>query len=323
MPVLRGKCEDDATGCCPGVQFYQSRRVFYNLLQRGQLNPGAQAWSQPTKISELLVGESDGNDPGQAVVTVHNVACVRELDPGGPPGIQPGGDLAGPSQQPPISTTHGSTPVPDLPCSELTVGRGTGTPQYRVTFRDGTRDGVVVYVDGGSVLSLPASQVEVEIMTSPTNFVLEPNKNTNVQTAVGLYVDAEASASISWSSRNGSAGAMGGMATFTQTQLIQDDGDPIGPTPGVILFERPPFAREVTIVPDSSLIDAGGFFFSADYVSGATRAMGAYPLGIVLGGMMTSERGILPAPVTHVRVTPLPGYTVGAPIHCVWQIGVR
>lgn len=299
--------------------------MFYNLLQRGTIDPGGQAWSQPTQVSELLVAESNCKDPAAAVVSLHSLACIRELFPGGPPGIQPGSDFTTQGLVPPIASTFAVAPVPDLDCTPLTVGR-YHAPQYRVKFRDATGDGVVVYVDGETVLSLPASEVKIEILTSSSQFVLSPNPKTPVQTAFGLYVDAVATASVSWASRNGAAAAPGGLATFTQTQLIQSDGDPIGPTPGVILFERPPFAKMVTLVWDASLQDASGVLFVAEFMMGATRTMGLLQLGVMVAGNTNQTRLLIPSPATHVRITPLAAALPGAltnPIHAVWQIGVR
>jgi len=304
------------------VEFYQSRRVFFNQLQRSAFDPAQDSWVQPSLLTDLLVAASDGTDPAVANVHLHGLACVRELVSGPGAFIQPGADLNTPGIFPPVATSTLVAPAPNLPCDALTVGRGVGLPQFKVTFRDGTADGISVFVDGSSVLSLPASHVTVELLTPATDFVLEPTPATPQVTVSGFYVDADASASVSWSSRNAVSAGPGGLATFTQTQMVQSDG--VDPQPATMLFERPPFAKQAVIVPDVGLVTAAAYLYLAQFVSGATRTIGLVGQGLILGGQFAEERATVPAATTHIRIIPQAvDAPVGSTISVVWLIGVR
>ena len=329
MSKLRSNCE--TPGCCPGVLFFSGLRVFYNLTTEPVAPGGVRQWAPVDLLTSLLVAESDGADPSFAYVSLHALTCVREND-GSVVGsaITIPNNLATPGLEPPGVTSRTVAPVLPLPCSPLTVGRGSASPQYRVEFRDGTTDGQVVWVDGSSTLVLPATHVKIQLVTPSNGFQnLTLAKNAGALDGSikvpgeGLFVESQASASVSWSSRTSGNGAPGGLNTWTQTQRVTFDGA-VPPVPNPMIFERPPFARRVSVIVGSGMVGGAAVLAAAQFLVGATFPFGFIPMGLIVasqhGGVPMID---IPNAATHIEVQPLVSDAgVGQPVSVVWEIGV-
>jgi hypothetical protein len=278
----RGTCESKN----PNDQWDQ-RRVVFNLN-----DAGGTPFAQPSVFTHLFEGVPDGGGPQKAIVTLHSIASVRSLPTPAPQII----DLFTPDLPPP--TANPSTVLPPL---VDTVQRG-GLPQYRVTFQDGSPAGAKLYCDGNCVLALPARKVSVDIMT-PT-LLGEQTRDPSQDVPAGLIVEAIAMASVAWAVDDGSSAPMGPVNYTQATHTVE----PVEP----IFFERPPFARRVTVIPPPTVGSLIVFVTSPTVVT-------ATPPPIA----NTRQRSQpVPAFATHVRVT-FPAATPASLITtCIWEIGV-
>lgn len=323
MSKLRGSCE--SPGCCPGVLFFGGVHVFYDLTVPPVAPAAIRQWAPVNERTSILVAESDSADPSFAFVSLHALTCVREND-GSVVGsfITIPNNLQTPGLVAPEVTSRTVAPVQPLACSALTVGRGPASPQYRVEFRDGTTDGQVIWVDGSSTLVLPATHVKIDLVTPSSVFVnLTLNPQTRQVAGEGLFVESQAAASVSWSSRTSGNGAPGGMNTWTQTQRVTVDAQ-VPAVPNPMIFERPPFARRVRIVVGTGMVGPASVLAAAQFLVGATFAFGFIPMGLIVaaqhGGMPLID---IPAAATHIEVQPLVSDAgVGQPVSVVWEVGV-
>ena len=315
MALRRGECGPTEEQPPGALQNYQERRIVFEALT----NTGKSV-AQPTVATLVTTGRNDRGDPAIANVTLHAIACVREIPVGGSQIVLPG-SLATEALTPPIAYDRFPLPPPLLPCDEITVGRGVSVPQWRVRFSDGTSDRQTVFVDGSTVLTLPADEVTIELLSPPLLLPPDPKGGETVLAEQGILVDAFANAVVEWGNRNSLPAAPSGMATWTNSQKTRTQGAPAAGVP--ILFERPPFARRVSIVADFLLYSGGAPVFVPEYVAGGTASLGVVPAGLVIAGVLTSEsRGDVPALCTHVRVSWPVAPVAGLFIHCVWEIGV-
>lgn len=284
----RGTCLPD--GCCPSTQQWRERRLIYSLTDV------AGAIEQPSVSSDILTARADGDDPGIAVVSLHSIASVRELTIAQVAGTE--NALRTAAQAIPIAESV--TPVVNPPVGPRNTGRGVATPQYRVTFKDGSTDLAVVYTDGNCILSHPAHEVTVEAVTQP--LIYNGIGALPATVPVGIIVDAIAAASVAWGEKEGDAAPFG-MTTWSQ--LIEAPG-------GVLaLFERPPFARRVLVIPP---IGVASLF---DFRSSPTNVIATPP---PIANTLQRPQDI-PGATTHVGVSL--GGAATVLVNCIWEIGVR
>lgn len=256
---------------------------------------GSPNFAPATTPTLLGTAAADGIDPGIAVVALHSIASVREFDaPSATPALS---KIRGASKIPPIGASF--SPAINQPVGARNTGRGVATPQYRVTFKDGTPDGAVVYSDGNCLLALPAAQVKVELITP---LLLAEGRVPGTLPA-GLIVDAIATASVAWGEKNGSSAPFG-MTTFSQ--IVPG----VGGTP--ILFERPPFARRVVVIPAR----AGGSYV---FTSSPSELLATPPAP----ANTVQQPQDVPAQATHVRFTLPNAAPAGSLVNVIWEIGVR
>lgn len=301
-----------------------------DLLEATRVPLGGIQWAQPSKYEDVLTKRAPGGDPSIANVVLHSVACVRELVGGPGVDIQLPQTLATEALAAPrVTSVDPLTPLtPPLPCDSFTVGRGSALPWYRVKFRDGTNDAQTLFVDGSCALALPAEQVEIDLAL-PENAIVRPPVGQDIPIPnSSLFADVFARASVSWSSRAALAGGPSGYATFTQRQLtLFNGGDP--DTPLTMYFERPPFAKEVCLLYDPSYTNVPppppGLALTARFVAGGTFGLEELGGGQILGGTLAmAVKTCVPLGATHVEVVPDPALaTPGAPVTCVWLIGVE
>lgn len=314
MPRLSDDCDASAAGS--GVQYYQRRRVAFSLEQTIAGPAGPLVVRAPfVQLAALLTGDNRRADPAWAHVSLHAVGSIRRNPGPGAMALPNESALITAAMQPPIAHVT-AAPAPPPAISPLVVGRGIAEPKYRVTFRDGT-EGAALYLDGNQTVSLPSSEVKVELLTTASGTLLDPPDGTTVGT--GLWSDSIAAASVSWTSRTSGSTAPDGMATYTQTASVQIDPE-LGPLP--ILFERPPYARQVAPIWGRGMTGAT-IFATADYMSGVNTPLGRIWLGLALGLPQPELRQTLPASCTHVRVLPTAAAPAGGLVSMVWLIGVR
>lgn len=318
MSTLRSDCPAE-DGAWTGSQAYGRKQLVYNLLDTSGV---ADIWAQPDTYVRLLAPQSPSNDPSVANVVLHSVACVREL-PGGAPGLVTVGSLATEALRGPIATiVDPAAPLtPPLARDQFTTGRGAGVPQFRIKFKDGSTDGQVVFVDGGCSLSLPGGEVEIDAFVSSRDLLINPAPNSTIVLR-GLFVEAFVEPSVSWSSREGVGGAPSGRATYTQTQLVTLNGG-VPPIPNTLYFERPPFARQVRVVPAVGQLAGGVSLLTSRFVSGGTFDLGTLASGLAIGAQysLSPADHTIPSATTHIEVIPRPGVAAGSPVSVVWGIG--
>lgn len=317
MGELTADDECATGGCCPGALSFNQARVIYRT-ERGF----PALLSIPTTLSPLLVRRAPSGDPSIANVALHAIVCRRVIAASGVPVPS---SLNEPAAPPPIGRSLAAADYAD--CNDFTTGR-VGGPQYRVRFKDGTEDGVTVYVDGSSALSWPADTVDIDILTPQLALDLNtgllgqglPAQYPFGGPALEGYIDAFVYGSVSWSSRSSVAAAPGGLATFTQA--VNTTGVPAeGGAPFPIFFDRPPFARrfQLTLAP-GPLIAA---FPVVEFMDGPT-VIGVAPMGLYIAATLQLQGPAdVPHECTHLRVSG--GVTIpnGARVTCVWEIGVR
>lgn len=307
MPRLTADCENDGAGRdCNGAQFYQSRHIVFALRENVA---GNLLYSVPNKLSSLLVARNPRGRIADAKVTLHSIVCERLSSLGAPIEVQSEQALTDAASGGPSSSQSAGLPGAGLPCDGLTTSRGSALPQYRVEFRDGTEDGQVVFLDGSSVIALPANHVNVQMFTPSTEFELDPTPGTQLQSP-GPYVDAIASASVAWRCEAGGDSAPSGMATFTQNQ---NTVVPAELPPNIMLFERPPFAKRVVLIPPIGTPVLYSFMASPSVV-----LVTPPPLANVI-----QQPQDIPAGTTHIAVFPSPGTISGLTVSVIWEIGVR
>ncbi len=286
----RGTCLPD--GCCPSTQQWREQRLIFSLTDAGG------GLVQPSVDTLILTARPDGDDPGIAVVSLHAIASVRDLQE-----VQSTPALASirtAAQAIPIAENH--NPAINPPVNARNTGRGVAVPQYRVTFKDGSTDLAVVYSDGNCILGHPASEVTVEALTSELLYNGEGALPPLLRT--GIIVDSVTAASVAWGEKSGDAAPFG-MTTWSQ--LIEGIGGTL------VLFERPPFARRVLVIPP---IGVASFF---DFRSSPTNVIAIPP---AIANTLQRPQDI-PAAATHVAVTLAPAAPPGTLVNCIWEIGVR
>ncbi len=282
--AARGKCDPVAAN-----DQWERRRVVFDLRD------GAGAlFVQPSVFTELYGGaRPDGGGPQKAVVTLHSVAAVRDL---GAPTAQLT-NLGQPDMSPPIAFDSG-------PVGVSPVQRG-GFPQYRVKFVNGDNQESLVYCDGNSVLALPARLVTVHIMTPP---LLVPVTTAGIPESAGailvsgMVVEADASAYVSWGLDSGDSAPMG---ECTYSQAVANTLN------APMFFERPPFAKRVTVITPPAIGALISFTTSPTLIT-------SVPPGTA-NAIQQSQP--VPFDATHVRVDLPVGTPAGSFTHCIWQIG--
>ena len=283
-----------SAACCPSTQRWREQRLIYLRVD------AAGSLVQPSAATPILTARAPGDDPGMAVVSLHAIASVREI---GVPQVTPSeAEIRTAAQGIPVAETV--IPAIGDPVGPQNTGRGPASPQYRVTFVDGSTDGAVAYADGGSLLAHPASTVTVEAITPPLSWNGQGAPPATV--GPGLVVDAIAAASVAWGDREGSA-APQGMATYTQ---VAEGG---GAGALLMLFERPPFARRVQV----TLPIAVGAFY--EFRSSPTFVIETPP---PLANAIQRQQDV-PGDATHVAVHLAPTAPAGTRATVVWELGVR
>lgn len=268
---------------------WEQRRVVYDLADVA----GAPFVVQPSQFTSLFQGTPpEPVGPEMAVVNLHSVAATRLLaEPTDQIVSLATSDLFPPIARPGIS----ADPAAD-------VQRG-GFPQYRVIFNDGSPQATKVYCDGNSVLSLPARNVTVDILTPP---ILEAETNDPLlPVGPGLIVQADAAAHVAWTLHEGGSAPMG-EATYTQVYASL-------PAQRSYLFERPPFGRDVTVIGPL------GVAITINFLCGQATICATPP------GVANTLQQPQPVPhtATHVGVVLGGAPPPGSITTVIWHLGVN
>lgn len=261
--------------------------VRYNLE-----DAGGEPFAQPTVLTRIMEARADAGDPGIACVTLTSIARIRDLAQAAVATPQDG--FSTPDLVPPIA--HPSTALPPL---VDTFQRG-GLPQWLVTFQNGSPQGAKVYCDSNSRLALPTRFVSIALVT-PLLLLANRVVGGSDEIGPGLIVEAEAAAHVSFSTKPGLVNS--GPLTWSQSAHSVVDN--------VLIFERPPFAKRVVVIPPPTIGAVVQHLCSPTLVV-------ATPPPVSNQAQVSQD---LAAVVTHVQVA-LAGLPGSQLVHCIWELSL-